>query len=418
MTYKYKKNRRSRSAYDCILTNLRRYVFLVFYFGIVPIVTADSVCHVDFSRTPQMEELAVRARQLGNEVYPKLLILLGDDYYKLPRHFDIIFKKRLQSKGESAGTLEDGGVTYRLPFFRSKILLNANWLARNPDDLDMILVHEMAHAAQDYKWFRWYKTPSYWMEGIADYSCYKLGYANLSRCPECSLEYPHYTSGFTCAGAFLLYIDATYGSNVVLQLNREIRHGRYSDKFFFKATGKKLDELWVEFKKTCAFTPIAAELDAFRHSLGYENGKPPREVSARFEAYLRQNNVDVDAVHRALKYVDGHPPKDVLHRYEVGLYMRQEAGLLTRSAGEFMLQLQLRGQLPGFSRNETMQFGMPDGGYNEAYPITRIFHCSKKDNTFLYNYTIVQTSKNTSWKLQKAWETGNGRVISEFPINP
>ena len=51
---------------------------------------------VDFSQTPELKDLAERARQIGNEMYPKVLALLADDPSKLPQHFDIVFKKYLK----------------------------------------------------------------------------------------------------------------------------------------------------------------------------------------------------------------------------------------------------------------------------------------------------------------------------------
>src|SRR5205823_4077794 len=113
---------------------------------------------------------------------------------------------------------------------------NPGWFEKNPANLDIFLIHEMAHVAQQYK----SKAPSYWQEGVADYVRYKLGYTNGWSCPQCSVKYPHYTSGYWCAGAFLLYLDATYGSNVVRQLNTELRRGSYSEAIFAKATGMHL----------------------------------------------------------------------------------------------------------------------------------------------------------------------------------
>src|SRR5438046_10710191 len=55
---------------------------------------APSVRKVDYRRTPEVNELAERARQLGDEMYPKVLALLADDTAKLPRQFDIVFRKR------------------------------------------------------------------------------------------------------------------------------------------------------------------------------------------------------------------------------------------------------------------------------------------------------------------------------------
>ncbi|MDB6022961.1 MAG: hypothetical protein JWQ04_2818 [Pedosphaera sp.] len=202
----------------------------------------------------------------------------------------------------------------------------------------------------------------------------------------------------------------------MVQLNREIRRGRYSDKIFFKATGKKLDELWVEFKGTPAFTPTAVEINAFHVALGYVNGQPPGNVQARFESYLKEHQDDVKAAHRVLGYVDGKPPKDVVTLYDMSIYMSQPAGKLTRAAGEFMLNLQRNGQLPGFSKGEKMKFDLPDDGYSEAYPICRTFRCSKDGDPFLYNYKIVRATKESPWELQKGWKTGQGRIMEEFPI--
>src|SRR6266542_4304454 len=143
---------------------------------------------VDFNQTPEVKEFAERARRIGNEMYPRVLAVLADDTSKLPKQFDIIFKKHTW-RGNP-------GVT-----FGNRIRLNADWVAKNPAGLDMVLVHEMAHVAQAYKWYHWFSTPSYWSEGMADYARFKLGYTNGWRCPQCSVEFPHFTSGYSCAGA-------------------------------------------------------------------------------------------------------------------------------------------------------------------------------------------------------------------------
>jgi Peptidase of plants and bacteria len=399
-----------------VRTILRWHISMLLFFSVACIVLADPVRNVDFSRAPEMKDLAARSRRLGNEVYPQILTLLGGDRSRLSQHFDIVFKKRLKSMESRPSHEVIPGMEYRLPFFNAKILLSADWLATRPEDLDMILVHEMAHSAQDYKWRRWSKTPPYWREGIADYVCYKLGYTNANRCAECSQEFPDYTSGYTCAGAFLLYIDAAYGSNVISQLNQEIRRGRYSDAFFFKATGKRLDELWNDFKGTPAFTPIAAEISKLHETLGFVDGKPPADLQRHFEAYLKQRTNDINEIHRVLGYAHGNPPKDFLVRYELGLFMGQPAGMLTREAGEFMINQQRNGELPGFLKTDPIQFGMPDGANSDEYPIRRTFHCSKNGDSSLYNYTIFRSSKTSAWELKKAWRTGKGHLLEEFHV--
>src|SRR5207249_9426325 len=83
-------------------------------------------------------------------------------------------------------------------------------------------------------------------------------------------------------------VDATSGSNVVRELNAELRRGSYSESFFAKATGKSIDELWREFQKTAAFTPVAAETLELQAELGYVNGQPPMDIGRRLTAYLLQ----------------------------------------------------------------------------------------------------------------------------------
>jgi len=329
---------------------------------------AESVHKVDYTGTPEMKELAERARQVGDLMYPKILALLSDETSKLPRKFDVIFEKELKYVGQTLGT---------------KIHLDANWFSKNPTNLDMVLVHEMAHVAQQYK----SKVPFYWREGIADYVRYKLDYTNGWSEPQCSAEYPHYSSGFWCTGAFLLYVDSVYGSNVIHQLNIELRRGSFSDKFFDKVVGKSLDELWVEFQKTPYFTPDAAEVNKLHQALGYVNGKPPKDIDTRAEAYVN--------------------------------YVKQRPGFaLSLDAAEFLKGLKERGHLPGFLKGERgeLSFGLSADEYSETYPASRTFYVQKDGDDSIFHYFVVRPSKDKPWYLQKAWRAGpGGSVLEEYP---
>jgi len=373
---------------------------------------ADKACvrKVDFSEAPELKELAERARRIGNEMYPRVLALLADDTSNLPHQFDIVFKRHT-SRGAPGAT--------RVRTIR----LNAGWLANSPAYLDTVLGHEMAHVAQDYKRYRTFKIPWYWREGVADYVRCKLGYTNGWGCPQCSPNFPHYTSGWSCAGAFLLYLDTAYGSNIVRQLNTVLRRGSYSDRFFANATGKSLDELWTEFQKTPAFTPIAGEVNELNQALGNLKGRASEEVHARFEAYLKQHHTDaeINKLHEALAYVNGQPPKDVLDRYKDYLYFGRPAGSLTEEAVEFLNSLDERGQLPGILKGDhegaSVTIEMSQEVFSSAYPVSRTFYLSKKGDPALYYYLVLRTSEDSAWKLQKAWRTGpDGRVIEEYSV--
>ena len=331
-----------------------------------------SVRKVDFSEAPEARALAEHARRIGNEMYPKILALLAADSSKLPRQFDIVFKKSLVGNfGQSVGTT---------------INLRAEWFAKNPTDLDEKLIHEMSHVAQQYPSKAW----DYWGEGIADYVCYKLGYTNEWNWPHCSFEHPHYTSGYCCAGAFLMFVDATYGSNAVRQLNGELRRGSYSDSFFAKATGKSMDALWTEFQKTPAFTPVAAETLELQAELGYVNGQPPKDIGRRMTAYLLQ----------------------------------QPGGALTLEAREFLAKLIENDQLPGILKVRRREISWGIAGPNlrkeassAAYPASRTFCGRRIDDPSVYYCVVVRPSKESGWKLQRAWRPGpDGRVIEEYPV--
>jgi hypothetical protein len=122
-----------------------------------------SVRKIDFSEAPEVRALAERARQIGNEMYPRVVALLADDSSKIPRQFDIVFKKHLAGYfGQTAG---------------ATINLRAAWFAKNPTDLDETLIHEMSHVAQKYPSKAW----DYWGEGIADYVCYKQPPRDIGR---------------------------------------------------------------------------------------------------------------------------------------------------------------------------------------------------------------------------------------------
>jgi hypothetical protein len=131
--------------------------------------------------------------------------------------------------------------------------------------------------------------PSYWTEGIADYARIKLGHTNAWQCPQCDEHYPDYKTGYKCAAAFLLYLDAAFGSDTTRQLNAALRRAAYSDRFFAQATGKTLDQLWADFQTTRAYTPIAADFNELRQALDYTNSQPPKDLGPRLEKYFSKH---------------------------------------------------------------------------------------------------------------------------------
>lgn len=330
-----------------------------------------------------MRDLAERARQLGNKTYPHVILLLADPGSKLPQRFDVVFEKHLRIRNfvgyDAAGRTDTKA---------AKIYLGAEYFAQDTNDFfDGYFVHEMAHLAQQYT----AKAPDYWVEGIADYVRFKLGYTNGWICPQCSTDYPHYTSGYACAGAFLLFVDTTYDSNVVRQLSMALRQDSYSQAFFMKTTGKSLDELWAEFQKAPAYTPIASRVFRLQQSLGYVNGHPPKDVQSRVMAYIQQ----------------------------------QPGGALTLEAEEFFEDQAKKGLLPGFRKGAhgscsydwNALLEMQERSSSEADPVARTVSGWMDGDPSTYHYTFMRASRNNPWKLQKAWRTAPDKhVIEEYVV--
>jgi len=178
--------------------------------------------------------------------------------------------------------------------------------------------------------------------------------------------------------------------DVVRELNTELRRGSYSDWFFAKTTGKSIDELWTEFQKTPAFTPVAAETLQLQAELGYVNGQPPKDIGRRLTAYLLQ----------------------------------QPGGALTLEGSEVLAKFVADAQLPGFLKVIGREISWGIGGPNlrkesssAAYPAVRTFCGRKTDDPSAYYCIVVRLSKQSGWKLQRAWRAGpDGRVLEEYPI--
>jgi hypothetical protein len=246
---------------------------------------ATPVRNVDCGADSKLEAFAERARQTGNRFYTAVCALLADGKGDPPQQFDICFKKKLPHRHSGEARF-------------NTVCLNLQYLEAFKDlaTLDYILVHEMTHVAQHY--YRpivgglvMYNSnpPFSWQEGIADYVCFKLGLTNGWECAECSGLFPHYRNGYGCAGAFLLYLEGTYGSNIVRQLNTALRQALYTDEFFRQTTGKELPALWADFQRTRGFTAGAARMLELQRTLGFKDGKPPKGIERRLSLYLEQH---------------------------------------------------------------------------------------------------------------------------------
>jgi Peptidase of plants and bacteria len=307
----------------------------------------------------------------------------------------------------------------------TQICLSSQYLEQykeNPAALDEMVVHEMTHVAQHY-----YHPiigrlvvvdshpPSCWQEGIADYVCFKLGQTNGWRCAECDSVYPHYRSGYSCAGALLLYLEGTYNSNLARQLNTALRQGRYSDDFFLNTTGKDLEALWSEFQRTPAFRPTAGRMLALQQALGFSEGKPPKDIERRLKVFLDEyaDAATRQTIKRA--YIPGLTTGDVQARLAIVGYFTQPGG----TAETYMVSLQQKNELPGFAKGQhgsiTGVVGPRD--VNIVFPFVRSFTATKQGDPSTYHYAVSRPTEVSTWKLLRAWRTDvEGYVVEEYCV--
>ena len=371
-----------------------------------PVGQKESVGRIDFTKAPALNDLEEHVRQFGNEMYPKICALLADDAAKLKRRFDVII-----GPTESRNM----GETYRE---RARIYIDSASLTNSLTRLerfDKIFVHEMAHMAQCYDGLFRTRPPVGWEEGIADFVRFKILGTNGWECPECNARYPHYSSGYTCAGAFLLFVEESHGSNIVRQLNAELNRGSYADAFFLKATGESLANLWAEFQKTSAFNPSATEAFKMQQALGFENGRPPKDIETRFEKFVNQNADEV-AKQTLKRAATTKEFKSIQDRMAAYLYFKQPGG----TADQFLASLLHDGKLPGVAKGEKVwlsSFLSFDDIAHQTFPATKRLLSGKQNDPSKYHYTVVRSSQEAGWKLERAWRTApDGRVIEEFPL--
>ncbi len=97
-------------------------------------------------------------------------------------------------------------------------------------------------------------------------------------------------------------------------------------------------------------------------------------------------------------------------------HMKNEAWSEGQSAWRYLRKLMKKGQLPGWSKNDT--FPTMDIHCVFRYPDSVTFDDFTKGwDLSHYHYEVVRTSQKGPWKLVKAWRTDpSGRTIEEYSV--
>jgi len=184
---------------------------------------------IDVSDAPEMQEWAERVARICERAWPMINEELRSEGYR-PR---TVVPMRLSSDYRGVAAVSGGRITGSVRYFTN-----------NPEDVGA-MVHEAVHVVQNYRGRR---NPGWLVEGIADYIRFfkyepgRLGRINPQRA--------RYDGSYRVSAAFLAYLVNEYDADLVRKLNELMRKGEYRDEVFEELTGKPLEELDIEWRRT------------------------------------------------------------------------------------------------------------------------------------------------------------------------
>ena len=186
---------------------------------------------VDVSDAPDMKEWAEKAARVCERQYPMICDELPSDGFKPLTVIHMTLKSNYNGVAATGG----GRITGSAKYFKA-----------HQDDIGA-MVHETVHAVQLY---RSCGNPGWLVEGIADYiRFFKYEPGKLRKLAP---ERARYDGSYRTTAAFLAFVTEKYDTNLVRKLNAAMREGKYKVELWKELTGKTVEELGQEWKKSLA----------------------------------------------------------------------------------------------------------------------------------------------------------------------
>jgi hypothetical protein len=86
-------------------------------------------------------------------------------------------------------------------------------------------------------------------------------------------------------------------------------------------------------------------------------------------------------------------------------------------AEQFWVGLEKSRKLPGLINDPHGELWGSNHDTSATYPFSEKLDFRKKGDAFVYHYSVVRESKDSPWKLQKAWRSdGYDRTVEEYPV--
>jgi hypothetical protein len=200
--------------------------------------TADGKCSItiDTSAAPDLTDWTEhKLAPVLADWYPKIVAMLPSPGFTAPSAFSVTVKPM-------------DGVAYTTD---TKIFVSEKWIQdqMNGEAIGS-LVHETAHVVQRYNGHE----PSWLVEGVADYVRWfkyepQSHGADIVWMRTLGDDFsPRYDASYRVSANFLNWVSENYDSKIVMELNAELRAGKYTDDFWKRHTKKTVQELGDEWK--------------------------------------------------------------------------------------------------------------------------------------------------------------------------
>jgi hypothetical protein len=197
---------------------------------------------VDTTDAPDLTEWAKKELiPVMKKWYPLIVNMMPSEGFNAPRTFSITFTDSYR------GVAATGG---------NRIECSPSWYRQNlKTEAIGSLVHELVHVVQQYGSARrtgGTRPPGWLVEGVPDYIRWYL-YEPESHGAEISPKNAaraRYDGSYRISANFINWVIAKYDKDLIKELNIVLREGRYTPEIWKERTGKPLEELADEWKKS------------------------------------------------------------------------------------------------------------------------------------------------------------------------
>jgi hypothetical protein len=173
--------------------------------------------------------------------YPLIVKMLPSDGFTAPKTFSITFTDKYKGVAATMGNRIEGSPTWYRGQLKGEAIGS--------------LVHELVHVVQQYGRARragGSRRPGWLVEGIPDYIRWYLFEPESKGC-EISprrVATARHDASYRVSANFLNYVIGKYDKELIRELNAALREGRYDAELWKTRTGKAVEELAEEWKKS------------------------------------------------------------------------------------------------------------------------------------------------------------------------